>query len=229
MAWLRFLCYFALIGSATALFAAMEALYPGSLRLHEFVEVSDTIGTSEYSPLEIAQLIVLAVSGCILWLVARDYPSQRPLAILIGGVALVCLIRELDYFLDRHLVQNAWQFLVGVSAALVITYVYRHRRRLTIALGRLWPSAGLVLVFAGATILFAVVRVVASETLWQSLLGDSYQRIAVNAVDELVETAGYLLWFVGVIEYTVEVRALAARDPEPAAVKRRRTRLGRRR
>jgi hypothetical protein len=229
MIWLRFLAYFALIAGMTALVVALESHHPGSLRLLVYVEPTDSVGTSEFSPVEIAQLVILVAAGALLSLIARDYPSQRPLAILLGGIALVCLFRELDYFLDRHVVRNAWQFLVGVSGALVIAYTYRHRRRLGIAFGRLWPSAGIVLLFAGATILFAVVRILASESFWQAVLGASYERVVVNAVDELVELTGYLLWFVGVIEYTVEVRAVAAREPEPVAVKRRRAQLARRR
>ena len=229
MVWLRFLAYFLLISGATALVVLLETRHPGSLRLLEFVELTDSSGTSEFSPIEIAQLVILFACGLVLLLVARDFPSQRPLAVLLGGIALVCLVRELDYFLDRYVAENAWQFLVGVPAALVIAYTYRHRRRLGIALGRLWPSAGLVLMFAGATLLFAVVRLLGSELFWQSMLGADFQRVVVNAVDELIELCGYLLWFVGVIEYTVEVRALAAREPEPVAVKRRRAQLARRR
>ena len=229
MVWLRFLGYFALIAGATALCVSLEARYAGSLRLHEFVEVGYTLATSEYSPLEIAQLVILAASGVILALVAKDYPFQRPLAILLGGVALLCLIRELDFFLDLYVARNAWQIPAGISAALVIVYVYRQQRRLGIAFGRLWPSPALVLMFSSFALLFGVVRLLSNEALWQSILGAGYRPVVVNAVDELVEFAGYLLWLAGVIEYTIEVRALAVREPEPAAVKRRRAQLARRR
>ena len=71
---------------------------------------------------------------------ARYCPSQRPIAVLFGGMALAFLIRELDYFLDRYLVDNLWQALIVVIGALVIVYTYRHRLRLQIALARIWPS-----------------------------------------------------------------------------------------
>ena len=155
MVWLRFLLYFGLIAAISAWLVTLEARHPGSLRLQEFVDPGDALGTSEFSPVEIVQVMILVACGAILALVARDYPSQRPPAILFGGVALVCLIRELDYFLDRLAAENAWQILIGVVAALVIAYCYRHRKRLAIALARLWPSSGLVMLFAGATLLFA--------------------------------------------------------------------------
>jgi len=221
--------YFVLIAGLTGILVTLEANHPGTLRLEEFRDARDAPGTSEYSPIEICQVLILLSCGTIFSLVARDYPSQRPPAVLFGGVALVCLIRELDYFLDRLVAENAWQILVGAVAALAIAYCFRHRKRLAIALARLWPSSGIVLMFAGATLLFAVVRFLDSELLWRAIMGDGYRHIVTVAVDEFVELSGYLLWFVGTIEFSYEVRAIAAREPQPAAVKRRRTQLGRRR
>ena len=105
-----------------------------------------------------------------------------------------------------------------------IAHTYRQRKRLNIALGRLWPSPGLALMFAGAVILFAFVRLVGHEPLWQAILGDDYRRIVKVAVEEFIELIGYLLWLIGSIEYTYQVRSLSMRDPQPVAVKRRQTR-----
>ena len=50
-----------------------------------------------------------------------------------------------------------------------------------------------------------------------SILGDDYHRIAQHAVEEFIELLGYLLWLVGAIEYTYQARAIAYREPLPAA------------
>lgn len=222
MAWLRYLLYFLLIALASWLLTQLEVFYPGSLRLHEFVGPGDTLGTSEFSPIEIIQPFMLMICGLLMASVAQHCPSQRPLAIVLGGVALVCIIRELDYFLDRYLVDNLWQVLIGVTAPLIIVYTFRQRRRFLIALARIWPSPGLALLFAGAAILFAFVQFVGHEPLWQAILGEDYRRVAKLAVEEFIELSGYLLWLVGSIEYTIQARSIAMREPEPAAVKRRR-------
>ncbi|MDJ0792711.1 MAG: hypothetical protein QNI98_00600 [Woeseiaceae bacterium] len=217
MAWLRYLVYFIAIAFVTWALTALELASPGSLRLHVLVNPTDVYGTSEFSPVEIIQAIVLLACGGLMAWVAWCCPTQRPLAIPFGGLALAFLIRELDYFLDRYIADNFWQVVIAITGALVIAYTYRHRRRLRIALARLWPSPGLTLMFAGAVILFAFVRLVGHEPLWMSILGDDYRRVIKLAIEEFIELVGYFLWMIGTIEYALQARAIAYRPPQPAA------------
>jgi len=221
MVWIRYLIYFAGIAFVTWALTQMELASPGSLKLHVLVDERDVLGTSEYSPVEIIQAIILGMCGVIMGWVTRYCPSQRPIAFLFGGMALVFLIRELDYFFDRFLIDNLWQVLVVIVAALVMAYTYRQRRRLRIALARIWPSPGLTFLFCGGVILFAFVWLVGHEPLWESILGDAYQRVIKLAVEEFIELIGYFLWMVGTIEYAFQARAIAFREPQPAARRRR--------
>ena len=195
----------------------IEISFPGSLKLHVYVGEGDVLSTSEYSPVEIIQLLILGVCGALMGWVAVNCPSQRPLAFGFGGLALVFLIRELDFFLDRYVIENLWPILIAVALAFLIVYTYRHRRRFAVALGRIWPSPGLALLFAGAAILFAFVHLVGNELLWQSILGDAYKPIVATAVEEFVELIGYMLWLIGTIEYVYQAKAIAMREPRPAA------------
>lgn len=228
MAWLRYLSYFLGITLLTGFLTWLEVSWPGSLRLHEFVDEADTLGTSEFSPVEIIQSWILIVCGMSMGWVAFHYAWQRPIAFPVGGLALMFLIRENDYFFDRYVIDNLWPVLVAIAGALVIAYTVRHRRRLKIALARIWPSAGLTLFFAGAVILFGFASFVGHEPLWQSILGDHYRRVAKLAIEEFTELIGYFLWLVAAIEYVYQTRQISVRDPQPAAVRRRQTRLGRR-
>lgn len=221
MGWIRYTVYFIGIAFVTWALTQMELSSPGSLKLHILADAGDVYGTSEYSPVEIIQAIILGACGAIMAWVARYCPSQRPIAFLFGGMALAFLIRELDYFLDRYIIDNLWQVLVVIVAALVIAYTYRQRRRLRIAFARIWPSPGLTFLFCGAVILFAFVRLVGHEPLWMSILGDAYQRVVKLAIEEFIELIGYFLWMVGTIEYALQARAIAYRDPQPAARRRR--------
>jgi type IV secretory pathway TrbD component len=54
-----------------------------------------------------------------------------------------------------------------------------------------------------------------------SILGDAYQRVVKLAVEEFIELIGYFLWMVGTIDYAFQARAIAFRDPQSAARKRR--------
>lgn len=216
MVWPRYIAYFAGITLLTWLLVQLEISFPGSLKMH-IVYPGDEFGTSEYSPIEIIQPIIIAVCGGLMLWVAEYCPTQRPIAIPFGGLALAFMIRELDYFLDRFVVDNLWQVLIGFPAAFVIVYTYRARKRLRIAWVRVWPSPGLALLFAGAVVLFGFVRVVGHEPLWMSLLGDNYVRVAKLAVEEFIELMGYFLWLIGTIEYTYQARAIAYKEPVPLA------------
>ncbi|HEX5765627.1 MAG TPA: hypothetical protein VFY27_08670 [Woeseiaceae bacterium] len=221
MALVRYISYFVGIALVTWLLTRMEINAPGNLRLQEFTYTGDTLGTSEFSPLELLQPFMLIICGLLYAWVAWHYPSQRPIAFGFGGLALAFTIRELDFFLDRYIVDNFWQVIVALVSALIITYTYRHRKRFRIAWLRLWPSPGLTLLFAGAVIQFAFVRLVGHEPLWMAILGDDYLRIIKLAVEEFIELIGYFLWTIGTVEYVFQVRVIATREPLHVAAKRR--------
>ena len=216
MLWLRYFLYFVAIAFVTWALTQMELVFPGSLKLHVMINDTDRFGTSEFSPVEIVQAIILGICSVIMWWIARYCSTQRPVAILFGGMALAFLIRELDYFLDRFVADNFWQVATAIVASLVIVYTYRHRKRLQIAFARIWPSPGLTLLFAGAVILFGFIRFVGHEALWMSILGDDYRRVIKLAVEEFIELIGYFLWMIGSIEYAYQARAIAMAEPQPA-------------
>src|SRR5210317_1234799 len=209
MAWIRYPVYFLTIAFVTWAITQFELASPGGLKLHILMSETDVYGTSEFSPVEIIQAIILLACGGIMAWVAHYCPSQRPLAILFGGMALAFLIRELDYFLDRFVADNFWQVVIVIIVSLVMAYTYRHRRRLQIAFGLIWPSPGLTFLFAGALILFAFVPLVGHEPLWMSILGEDYRRITKLAVEEFIELSGYFIWMIGTVEYAYQARAIA--------------------
>lgn len=217
MGWLRYLLYFVGVTLVTGLLTRLELSFPGSLKLHTFAYPGDRLGTSEYSPIEIIQPLMLAICALIMAWVSRYCPSQRPIALPFAGLAVAFMIRELDYYSDRFLADNLWQFPIGIITALIIVYTFREQRRLRIALARLWPSPGLALIFAGALILFSFATLVGHEPLWKSILGEDYRRIVKLAVEEFIELMGYFLWMIGTIEYAYQARAIAYREPQPAA------------
>jgi len=213
--------YFIAITFITWSLTQLELSSPGSLKLHIVLSEMDVHGTSEFSPIEMIQESILGARGIIIGRVAMHCPSQRPIAFGLGGLALAFLIREPDYFLDRYIADNLWQVLVTIVGSLIIAYLYRHRRRLRIALARIWPSPGLALLFSGAVVLFAFSLLVGHEALWMSILGDSHQRVIKLAVEEFIELVGYFLWMIGTIEYAFQARAIAYREPQPAVRRRR--------
>ena len=226
MATLRYIIYFVGLASITGILTQLEAAFPGALQMQTFAEGAMPRGVMEYSPLQVIQLGMLLCCLLLLATVARDCPSQRPIAFLFGGIALAFLIRELKYFLDSAIGTNFWQVVLAVALALVIVYTYRHQRRFLIAWGRIWPSPGISFLFIGLLIVVVFARLVGHEPLWQSILGDAYLRLAKRAVEEFMQFMGYSIWLIGTIEFTIQAHVIARREPQPAAAKRRARRRG---
>ena len=66
MTWFRYLVYFIVTAFITWALTQMEISSPGSLKLHIVLSDSDVYGTSEFSPVEIIQAIILAACGAIM-------------------------------------------------------------------------------------------------------------------------------------------------------------------
>lgn len=209
----RYLLYTLAVVLLTGYFAWAEISEPGSLKLLVFESSEDQLGTSEYSPIELIQPVMLMTCMLLFAWVAKDVPSQRPIAFLFGGIAFSGTVRELDLFLDRAVADNFWQLPVGMAAALVIVYTFRNRRRFKVAWLKIWPSAGLSLLYAGALIEFVFAQLIGHQPLWQAIAGDGYQRIVKVTVEELIELMGYCIWVIGSIEYTLQARSLRPAEP----------------
>ena len=91
MALLRYILYFFGVAIITWLLTQLEISSPGSLKLDVLPNPGDTLGTSEYSPIEIIQPGILAICGLLLAWVAVNCPSQRPVAFLFGGMAVAVI------------------------------------------------------------------------------------------------------------------------------------------
>jgi len=224
MAWARYILYFLGVALLMWMLTQLEISFPGSLSLHAFAEDGAQAGQVEYSPLAIIEPLLLGISGLLMLWIARHCLSQRPIAIPFAGLALAFAIRELEYIMNRLLIHNLWLVLLALVAALLITYVYRQGRRMQVAWARVWPSPGIAILFAGAVVQFAFVSLLHQEMLWRAILGAGYQGIVNYAVREFVELIVYLLWLIGTVEYLIQARAIAHREPQPAARRRRQRR-----
>jgi hypothetical protein len=218
---IRYIAYFISIALVALLLTQLEISFPGALRLQVFTSSSDLIGTSAYSPVEIIQALILVICGLLLVWIATHCPAQRPIAILFGGLALIFLLHELDFFLDTYIVVNSWRVMIAVVAALIIVYCYRHWRRFRIAWFRVWPSPGLTLYFAGAVVVFGCVPFIGYDVFWRALMGDGYHSIVSVAVEEFIEFIGYALWLIGTVEFVFQARAISRQEPQTVVAKRR--------
>ena len=77
MVWIRYLLYFFAASAVLGVLTRLEVHYPGFLNFQVFTSPADSLGTSEYSPIEIIQpLMMLACCAMMLW-VSLLCPAQR--------------------------------------------------------------------------------------------------------------------------------------------------------
>ncbi len=222
---LRYFAYATLIAGAAAGLLWMALRWPGGLLLNFVVGEEDTLGTSEFSPVEQLQhLLLLLSAGIFAWVAIRDR-LRRPMCVGFIALFLIGFIRELDFFLDRYATDNLWQVLCTIVLALATVYIYRHRKRYLIGWRRTWPSVGLAIIFGGMLLLIPYSLIVGNESLWQAIMGDAYARVAKMAAEELIELGAYLLIFIGSIEFLytwVRLPETRSLDTRPRRRKRKR-------
>ncbi len=221
MAVLRYAVYFIVLAILIVVLTKLEVAFPGILQVKTLVDSDTLLRFMEYSPLQVVQLGMLFICGLLLALVARNVPSQRPIAFLFGGIALAFLIHELEYFLDSLIGENFWLFVLAVALALIIVYTLRHKRQFNIAWGRIWPSPGITLLFAGWIVIAIFALLVGQESLWKAILENGYEPLAKRAAEEFMELAGYSIWLIGTIEYAIQAHVISSREPQTAVAKRR--------
>ena len=222
---LRYFAYATLIAGAAAGLLWVALRWPGGLLLNFVVGEEDTLGTSEFSPVEQLQhLLLLLSAGIFAWVAIRDR-LRRPMCVGFIALFLIGFIRELDFFLDRYVTDNLWQVLCTIVLALATVYIYRHRKRYLIGWRRTWPSVGLAIIIGGMLLLVPYSLIVGNESLWQAIMGDAYARVAKMAAEEFIELGGYLLIFIGSIEFLytwVRLPETRSLDTRPRRRKRKR-------
>lgn len=197
---LRFLAY------ALVTLVVMVLVLSVAARLPNGLDFARTVGgvtapTSELSPVELLQNLLLLISaGCFAWVAWRDR-LRRPMAASVAVLLLACLIRELDFFLDFFVVDNLWQVLCVALISVALVYSLRNRERFSQGWRRSWPSAGLAMVLGGFILLVPYAQLVGHEALWRSILADDYLRVVKVAVEEFVELGAYVLIMMGTAEF----------------------------
>jgi len=196
----RYLGYALFVMTITTGMLAIARHTQGGLRF-DYLPLATGVRTSEFSAVELTQNLLLIFSGGLfVWVAVRDR-LRRPMA--VGFVALfgLCLIRELDYFLDFYVIDNLWQVLGGLLLSAVLVYIARNLDRFVQGWRRSWPSAGLAIIIGGFILLLPYAQLIGHGPLWHDIMGDSYDRVFKVIVEEFMELGAYMLITVGSIEF----------------------------
>ncbi|HJP03865.1 MAG: hypothetical protein CL799_00105 [Chromatiales bacterium] len=196
----RYLLYGMTVTAGTVILMVLAVRIPDGLLFEEPVKGMG-LPTSEFSPVELLQnLLLLYCAGSFCWIAARDR-LRRPMAVGFVALFLGCLIRELDFFLDYYLVDNLWQVLCALLVSVALVYIVRNRNRFAHGWRRSWPSAGLAMIISGYILLIPFAQLVGHEAFWQELMQESYVRVVKVASEELIELGAYTMITLGAVEF----------------------------
>ena len=159
---------------------------------------------SEQSLLEYLQEASLFCTAILCLFIYRIFPDKKALALLLGGAALVALIREFDSFFDSKVFDGAWQVFVMITMALVIVSLVPLRKTILPLISDFIQRKSFGIVFSGFLTVFVFSRMFGRGIFWEAVTGEHSIRAVKNAAEEGTELLGYVLIFVGVMELLAE-------------------------
>ncbi|WP_075182602.1 hypothetical protein [Pantoea sp. 1.19] len=184
----------------------LSALFIAAMAGVIFLDVRwmrDTI--SEYSLTEITQELLLLVIVLLWFNDARRYPARRELGLLLGGLFLCMLIRELDFLFDtlRH---GAWFWFALLASLVCIAGAARAPHRAVHALADFLRHPCWGMMAAGLLTVLVFSRLYGMGALWQQMLGEHFIRTVKNMAEEGCELLGYSLCMLATLHWTYAVK-----------------------
>lgn len=175
------------------------AVFGLTLSLPLAIGHGDIILFKENGPIEWFQCMVLAASSAVFVYGGHRLPHLREVFALLALISAFAAIRELDGFLDRTVPWIGWK--VGFLALLfAVGLAYQKSHLISRQLPEFLASRGFVILWAGFLIAVPVGQLIGHGAFLQMVMGDDYNRDYKRAIEETLETLGYILVLVGSFE-----------------------------
>lgn len=159
---------------------------------------------SEDSNIEMLQEGILIVTVLMYGFMAKKDLSMRPALLLAGGFFACMFIREWDSVFTRYGLH--WlPFALAVTAACIF-YAARNLERAVRGMVRFAETQPFMMIMVGVVTILLFSRIFGMSVLWQSLLGDSYERWVKTFAEESLELFGYVQCFTGTLLYMLSSR-----------------------
>ncbi len=188
----RFFCY-------TALFFLVLALLP------RFAAPGDISDFREGAVVENLQLTILAIASIIAF-GAGKVRSGSPLLLLLSGLTLIALIRELDRWLDLVIPLVGWQGPAVAALLVSVIMVWKDKSTLLSEFKAFCSGRSFGVLWAGAIVAVPFAQLVGHSDFLEAIMGDDYDRSYKRVIEETGEFAGYLIIALGIFETVLDVR-----------------------
>ena len=153
---------------------------------------------SETSFAENFQSVMLVFSLWLLWRVRRC-GVYRYGTVLMFALLLASLIREQDSTLDM-IFDGLWQWLVALVLIPAIVFLVRYRLHVLDECGRYMQQMSFGLFWAGFMTVYVFSRLMGRGDFWEAVLKMQYVYEVKAAVEEGIETMGYALMLLALVE-----------------------------
>lgn len=156
---------------------------------HQFTEASFA---------EISQTFMLLGSLILLWKI-RALGIYRHGTVLVFAFLLASLIREQDFMLDR-VFDDLWQWLVTLVLVPAVVFLVRYRQNVLDECCRYMQQMSFGLFLAGFITVYVFSRLMGRGVFWEAVLKAQYIYEIKSTVEEGIETLGYALMLLAIVE-----------------------------
>lgn len=152
----------------------------------------------ESSFAEISQTVMLLVSLIFLWKI-RAMGVYRHGVVLMFAFLLASLIREQDSMLDE-VFDDLWQWLVALVLVPALVFLVRYRLRVLDECYRYMQQMSFGLFLGGFVTVYVFSRLMGRGIFWEAILKAQYIYEIKSTVEEGIETLGYALMLLAIVE-----------------------------
>lgn len=154
---------------------------------------------SEKSFVQFGQSIFLFVTSVIFMYLAQKKNADG--LWLVAGFLLCMFIREQDGYFD-DLYHGSWKYF-AITSALFFTWkaLCKNKVNAVKTLSAFMHAPAFKTMSVGMMIVLVFSRAFGMRKLWMLIMGDSFNRVVKNVVEEGTELFGYAIIFLATIEY----------------------------
>ncbi|WP_438766171.1 hypothetical protein [Kushneria sp. TE3] len=163
---------------------------------------------TEASFAEISQTVMLSISLVFLWKI-RGMGVYRHGSVLMFAFLLASLIREQDFLFDR-VFDGLWQWLVTLVLVPALVYLVRYRHHVLDECTRYMQQMSFGLFLSGMLTLYVFSRLMGRGIFWEAIMKAQYIYEIKSTVEEGIETLGYALMLLAVVELWLWARRQVA-------------------
>ncbi len=154
-------------------------------------------------PVEWGQFAVLSAVTVGLWAGAWRMPSLRVVLVVLGSLAAFAAVRESDFALNDTVPLAGWKFGF-VFPVLAAVYAALNGDAFWAQVGWMLRRRAFVVLWAGFMVAMPIGQLVGHGELLRQLMGEEYDHHYKHAIEEMLESVGYLVLACGTVEVWAE-------------------------